>query len=51
MEHMQLVPGSWKWMIFMCFWQNVWVQLVLWSNDFWVVEICVIPTMDDHLLT
>ena len=26
-------------------------SMVLWTNDFWVVEICVFPTMNNHSLT
>ena len=33
----------------MSFWQNISAQLILRTNEFWIVEIHVLPTIDDHL--
>ena len=44
-----LVPGSWKWMKFMPFFENLGSSWAQWTNEFWIVEFCVFPTKDDHL--
>ena len=45
---LQMVLGSWKWMNFMPFSENLWCSRAQWMNQFWIVEFHVFPVKDDH---
>ena len=43
-----MIPGSWKWMNFMPFPENLGCSQAQWMNEFWIIEFLVFPVKDDY---